>query len=48
MTLDPDVNDRKFEFNEFYSVGTEFRAGPYGGHYRHLTGPAGVCLMNRR
>jgi hypothetical protein len=21
-----------------------FRAGPYGGHYRHLTGPAGVGL----
>jgi hypothetical protein len=35
MTLDPDVNDRKFEL----------RAGPYGSHYRHLTGPVGVGLL---
>jgi hypothetical protein len=38
MTLDPDVNDRKFEF----------RSGPYGGHYRHLTGPAGVGLATHK
>jgi hypothetical protein len=24
-----------------------FRAGPYGGRYRHLTGPAGVGLSPR-
>jgi hypothetical protein len=33
MTLDPDVNDRKFEYC----------AGPTGAT-RHLTGPAGVGL----